>query len=227
MVRCHSLLSRLFPYVNFEKTAVCGRLAIIYWCDAFGVAYPQRPISGVDLVSIDIQSINPRITSEMWVYQEKRRYLAIRHRATRMNVNVFTDGKAALDNSVIVNYGGHPVRIVSLEQQVAKLVHDVNRVHYGFVDPKQFADLELLLPHCDVHRLQKAWNLLYRRQCKDRGWQVVLEEAIAHSKKYPMVLVEDPFKSKRTLGQKVSIVLNMAFTTLSRRLLQFLPIKDW
>ena len=164
-VRTVKLLNRLLPYLEPQKFALVGGLAIRFHVYQAGLAYPRREFNDLDLVITDLKYLSPLMTKEILVYhfheQAPLFYLALVDPVTKIKIDIFAQNSK--EKFISVKFGTGKLQIRLVEEQLVKKVEDVGRIASGIaVDPKEIFDMRLLFKIADKTRAEVIWGTKHK-----------------------------------------------------------------
>jgi len=148
-LRIEDHLSKLIPHLTPERYVIVGGLAIRYHLQNAGIAYPQRPFNDLDIIAEDLSVIHSSISKDFMIYHFHQKddffYFSLADGKTRTKTDIF-DYENAPEETIMVPFGNQKIKIVSIEDQLAQTVYDIQRISQETrVDPKQFLDANLLV----------------------------------------------------------------------------------
>lgn len=195
-VRAH--LTKLLPYIDTNKMAIVGGLAIRYFLTKSGLEYPVRPFNDLDLKVEEADAVSPNVSKDFLVYhyhppQKGSFYIVLVDPTSKTKVDIF-DWNPPIESYTMVNFAGYKLKVQSMEDQLVKTVYDIQRISQEKkVDPKQFKDTQLLMQIVNFKKANEIWR---KRSFKDypHSLQKAIERANNIVKQHPEWLQRDPFK---------------------------------
>lgn len=189
-------LSKLLPHLTPNRFVIVGGLAIRHHLQQAGIAYPPRPFNDLDIIAEDIDVVNPNIKSDFLVYHFHNKgnffYFAFIDKESNTKVDIF-DYETAPDEVVEVSFKDTIVKIVGVEDQLAKTVYDIQRIsEEAKVDPKQFLDAQLLSQIADMEKADELWKK--RRKEYPESISDAIQRAESIKQAHPEWIQESPFK---------------------------------
>lgn len=196
--RVKTHLTKLLPYIDTDKMAIVGGLAIRYLLSKAGVDYPLRSFNDLDLMVENANAVSQTVSNDFLIYhyhpsQNNSFYIVLVDPISRTKVDIF-DWNPPLEKYITVEFEGYKLKMRSVEDQLVKTVYDIQRIsEEKKVDPKQFEDTKLLMQIVDLKKADKLW-----RKRNFKGYPGSLEKAIERAnkiaKQHPQWLQRDPFK---------------------------------
>lgn len=160
--RVNKHLSKLVKYLTPGKFVIVGGLAIRYHLQTAGIDYPQRGFNDLDLIAENADVVHPGIAHDFLVYHFHQDgnsfFFALVDEETKTKVDIFDWGNPP-DNVMEVPFESGVLKIVSVEDQLAQTVRDIQRIsEEAKVDPKQFSDAQLLSQIADMEKADELWR---------------------------------------------------------------------
>lgn len=210
--RIETHLERLLPYFTPNRFLIVGGLTIRFHLRQKGINYPNRPFNDLDIISEDFGVLSPKVVRDFLIYHlhrpnEKDFYFALVDPVSRTKVDIF-DYQVPPQEVLEVEFGGHLVKIPSVEDQLVKSVFDIQRISPNLkVDPKQFLDARLLL---EIANLEKAENFWKKKKFPHLPSSIVeaFERANNIAQENPDWLQEKPFRKKQPYSCSECVDLN-------------------
>lgn len=195
-VKAH--LIKLLPYIDTDKLAIVGGLAIRYHLTRVGMRYPIRPFNDLDLMVKEASAVSPKVSKDFLIYHYHPPkggsfYIVLVDPVSKTKVDIF-DWNPPMEESVTVRFNGYKLKMRSAEDQLVKTVIDIQRISKEQkVNPKQFEDTKLLMQVVDNKKTDKIWM-----KRKFPYYPNSINEAINKANKIAMQhsewLLKDPFK---------------------------------
>lgn len=195
-----SHLEKLLPYLDTERFAVVGGLAIRYHLAQKEIPYVLRPFNDLDIMMELMDAIDPKVTKDFMVYhyhpsqKNDSFYLVLVYAESRTKVDIFDYKDSYPEKLIKVPFEGNSVQVVSVEDQLVKTVIDIQRISEAAkVDPKQFNDTSLLMQIADMKLTDSIW-----KRKNFSKWPKDIGDAITRARKikdeYPEWVKEKPFR---------------------------------
>lgn len=195
-VRAH--LTKLLPYIDTDKMAIVGGLAIRYHLTKAGIKYTVRSFNDLDLMVKEPSDVSPKVSNDFLIYhyhppKNDSFYIVLVDPVSKTKVDIF-NWDPPLEKFINVDFNGYQLKMRSAEDQLVKTVYDIQRISKEKeVDPKQFEDAKLLMQIADLKEADKIWK---RKNFKDypNSLQKAIERANKIATKHPEWIKRDPFK---------------------------------
>lgn len=161
--RISTHLTKLLPYIDTNKMAIVGGLAIRYFLNQSGLKYPVRPFNDLDIKVEKADVVSPQASKEFLVYhyhppKKGSFYIVLVDPTSKTKVDIF-DWNPPVESYITVNFAGYKLKLQSIEDQLVKTVYDIQRISAeANVDPKQFKDTRLLMRVADMDLADKIWK---------------------------------------------------------------------
>ena len=191
-------LVKLLHYINVDKMAIVGGLAIRYLLAKAGIKYPVRDFNDLDIMVKEANDVSAKVSKDFLVYHYHPQigdsfYIVLIDPESRTKVDIF-DWNPPLEDYITVKFEGYKLKMRSVEDQLVKTVYDIQRISTGKkVDPKQFMDATLLRK---IANLKKADNLWKKRNYPN--YPKSITDAINRANKiaqvHPTWVQKNPFK---------------------------------
>lgn len=190
-------LSKLVKHLTTDRFVIVGGLAIRYHLQQAGIAYPPRQFNDLDIIAESLDVVHPDIKDDFLVYHfhqaEDSFYFALVDEETRTKVDIF-DWEKPPDKVVEVPFNNTTIKVVSVEDQLAQTVYDIQRISEETkVDPKQFLDAQLLSGIVDMKRADELWkkrrNTEYPKSISD-----AIQRAESIRQEHPQWIQKNPFR---------------------------------
>lgn len=191
-------LKKLFPYLKKDGFVIVGGLAIRFHALSNNLSYPKREFNDLDIIVKNPGVVSTKISKEFLVYHYHPDdfYLALVDPETKTKVDIFNFYPAPKETIKVI-FNEEKINIVSVEDQLAKTVLDINRISKKTkVDPKQFFDTKLLLEIVDMRKADKLWKK-NNFQNLPKTLNGAISRAKDLSKKHPGWLKMKPFMKTR------------------------------
>lgn len=199
--RVETLLEKLLQYIDTDKMAIVGGLAIQYLISRAGIKHTTRRFNDLDIMLKTAGAISPNVVKNFLIYhyhptKKNSFFIAVVDPVLRIKVDIF-DWDPPLEDYIVVKFGNYKLKMRSPEDQLVKTVFDLQRISVEKkVDPKQFLDATLLMK---IANLKSADNLWKKRNFSDYPGSIVVayERANTIAKEHPDWIKEYPFKKPK------------------------------
>lgn len=198
--RINKHLSKLLPHLTPNQFVIVGGLAIRYHLQQAGIAYPPRPFNDLDIIAESVDVVHPDITNDFLVSHFHQKddffYFALVDEETRTKVDIF-DYEKPPDKVIEVPFGEGFVKIVSIEDQLAQTVYDIQRIsEQAKVDPKQFLDARLLSQIADMAKADEIWKKRRNPEYPESITNAI-KRAEAIKQEHPEWVQKSPFRKPK------------------------------
>src|SRR3989344_4771933 len=185
-LRIEDHLSKLIPHLTPERYVIVGGLAIRYHLQNAGIAYPQRPFNDLDTIAKDFMIYHFHQKGDFF-------YFSLADGKTRTKTDIF-DYENAPEETIMVPFGNQKIKIVSIEDQLAQTVYDIQRISQETrVDPKQFLDANLLVQIANIDKAQAQWKKR-RKPEFPKSIEGAIERAESIRETHPEWIQKSPFR---------------------------------
>lgn len=193
-------LSKLISHLTPGRFVIVGGLAIRYHLQQAGISYPSRPFNDLDIIAESVDVVHPDIKNDFLIYHFHQKddffYFAFVDEETKTKVDIF-DYEKPPDEVVEVPFKDGFIKIVSIEDQLATTVYDIQRIsEEAKVDPKQFLDASLLVQIANIEAADKQWK---RRRNPEHPESITdaIRRAESIKQEHPEWVQKSPFRKPR------------------------------
>lgn len=156
-------LKKLLPHLTPNRFILVGGLAIKYHLGRAGIPYQSHPFNDLDLIIEDESVILPSVTQDFLIAHRHLPdkpwfYIVLVDPRLKVKVDLF-DYQMKPETTTKVNFERFELPVVSIEDQLVKLVWDIQRISaQQKVEPKQFTQTQLLAKIADLDLADQIWK---------------------------------------------------------------------
>lgn len=220
--RIESFLDKLLPHLEAGEFVIVGGLAIRFHLTSRGIEFPTRPFNDLDLIAKTSRTLRPTVTRDFLISHYhlipgQVPYVAQVDAVNHMKADIFGYNPAP-EKITTVDYKNYRLNIVSIEDQLVKIVADCSRILTDkfALDPKQIDDAKLLMKIADMEKAERIWRSRMFPQ-HPKSLTDAFADVLSAAKQFPDRLKKNPFRKPREyVCLECAIVPEFPLTTLDK-----------